>query len=40
MMLGGAAVLATTVRRGDVARIDNENEQPVPALATVDSIAS
>jgi EmrB/QacA subfamily drug resistance transporter len=40
MMLGGAAVLATTVRRGDVARIDNENEQPVPALAAVDSIAS
>jgi len=40
MMLGGAAVLATTVRRGDVARIDNENEHPEPALATVESIAS
>jgi EmrB/QacA subfamily drug resistance transporter len=40
MMLAGAAVLATTVRRGDVARIDNENEQPQPALATVESIAS
>jgi EmrB/QacA subfamily drug resistance transporter len=40
MMLAGAAVLATTVRRGDVARIDNENEQPRPELATVESIAS
>jgi EmrB/QacA subfamily drug resistance transporter len=42
MMLAGAAVLATTVRRGDVARIDNENEneQPLPELATVESIAS
>jgi predicted MFS family arabinose efflux permease len=42
LMLAGAAILATTVRRGDVARIDNENEneQPLPELATVDSIAS
>ncbi len=39
MMLAGAAVLATTVRRGDVARIDDANEQSQPALATVDSIA-
>jgi EmrB/QacA subfamily drug resistance transporter len=36
LMLGGAAVLATTVRRGDVARIDNENEEPSPALAAVE----
>ena len=35
-LLGGAAVLATTVRRGDVARIDNENEEPSPALAAVE----
>jgi EmrB/QacA subfamily drug resistance transporter len=42
LMLGGAAVLATTVRRGDVARIDNENEEPSPALAAVEveSLAS
>jgi EmrB/QacA subfamily drug resistance transporter len=42
LMLAGAAILATTVRRGDVARIDNENEkeQVLPELATVDSIAS
>src|SRR3984893_764924 len=38
LMLAGAAILATTVRRGDVERIDNENEneQPLPELATVD----
>ena len=42
MMLAGGAVLATTVRRGDVARIDNENEneEPLTELATVESIAS
>jgi EmrB/QacA subfamily drug resistance transporter len=40
LMLGGAAVLATTVRREDVARIDNENEEIQPELAPIESIAS
>jgi hypothetical protein len=40
LMLSGAAILAATVRRGDVARIDNENEEPAPALAPLESIAS
>jgi EmrB/QacA subfamily drug resistance transporter len=40
LMLGGAAILAATVRRGDVARIDNENEEASPELAPLESIAS
>ena len=40
LMLSGAVILAATVRRGDVARIDNENEEAAPALAPLESIAS
>ena len=40
LMLSGAVILAATVRRGDVARIDNENEEASPALAPLESIAS
>jgi MFS family permease len=40
LMLSGAVILAATVRRGDVARIDNANEEPASDLAVVDSIAS
>jgi EmrB/QacA subfamily drug resistance transporter len=40
LMLSGAVILAATVRRGDVARIDDANEEATPALAAVESIAS
>jgi MFS family permease len=40
LMLGGAVILAATVRRRDVARIDNANEEPIEDLATVELIAS
>jgi predicted MFS family arabinose efflux permease len=40
LMLSGAAILAATVRRGDVARIDNANEEPAADVAVVESIAS
>jgi MFS family permease len=34
LMLSGAVILAATVRRGDVSRIDNTNEHPVEVLDT------
>ncbi|MFI5285919.1 MAG: MFS transporter [Candidatus Dormibacteria bacterium] len=34
LMLSGAVILAATVRRGDVSRIDDTNEHPVEALVT------
>jgi predicted MFS family arabinose efflux permease len=40
LMLSGAAILAATVRRADVARIDTANEEASPTLAPVESIAS
>jgi EmrB/QacA subfamily drug resistance transporter len=40
LMLGGAVVMAATVRRRDVARIDNANETPIEESATVELIAS
>ena len=40
LMLSGAVILAATVRRRDVASIDDANEDDVPALAAVESIAS
>jgi EmrB/QacA subfamily drug resistance transporter len=40
LMLSGAVILAATVRRRDVARIDDANEEATPALAAVESIAS
>ena len=39
MMLAGAAILATTVRRGDVARIDDANEQSSRRSRPSNSIA-
>jgi hypothetical protein len=39
-MLSGATILAATVRRADVARIDTANEEASPTLAPVESIAS
>jgi hypothetical protein len=40
LMLSGAAILATTIRRSDVARIDAANEDVLPELEVVESIAS
>jgi EmrB/QacA subfamily drug resistance transporter len=40
LMLSGAVILGATVRRRDVSRIDNANEDPIAELATVESIAS
>ncbi|MHB8487673.1 MAG: MFS transporter [Candidatus Dormibacteria bacterium] len=40
LMLSGAVILAATVRRGDVARIDSTNEETGAVLAPVESIAS
>jgi EmrB/QacA subfamily drug resistance transporter len=40
LMLSGAVILAATVRRGDVSRIDDANEHPLVDLAPVESIAS
>ncbi len=36
LMLSGAVILAATVRRRDVARIDNANEEPASDLAVVE----
>jgi EmrB/QacA subfamily drug resistance transporter len=40
LMLSAAVILAATVRRSDVAKIESTNEQDAPALAGVESIAS
>jgi len=40
LMLSGAVILATTIRRRDVARIDAANEDALPELEVLESLAS
>jgi EmrB/QacA subfamily drug resistance transporter len=40
LMLSAAVILAATVRKRDVAMIESTNEQDVPALSAVESVAS
>ena len=40
LMLSAAVILGATVRRSDVAKIENTNEEEAPVQAAFDSIAS